>query len=176
MCRKVWCSGLNGTALTHSSWGCSSYTPGHEFKAVQGTSTLVSERPWRLRWVVFKMHHSKPVNSTHCKMGCWFGMGSKSTCRACERRWDVWISYREVHIHREVTCSCPSWANDSEPDFTWPPESMSLRDFMVLMLFISESNLVQCKWGSNRVLHRGSLTDLGNSGWFIFTLGSPLDF
>lgn len=92
----------------------------------------------------FKTHHGKGVNSIDCKMGSWFGMAKRAHVGPV-RRLDVWISCREVHICREMTCSCYSWANRQWAKFhltAW--EHTSLIDFMVLMPFTPGPNLVQC--------------------------------
>lgn len=142
---KHW-TALHRRALTHTSWGCSSYIPGHELKAVAARHIHpFFRKAMEAVLSCFKMHHSKPVKSTHFKMVLvWDGVKEHMLVREDE------MSEYHTGRYTSVTCSCPSWANDSGPDFTWPPESTSLRDFMVLTPFISESNLVQCKWISKR--------------------------
>lgn len=61
---------LHGRALTHTSWGCSSYIPGHELKAVAARHIHpFFRKAMEAVLSCFKMHHSKPVKSNHhCKM------------------------------------------------------------------------------------------------------------
>ena len=135
---------VNGTALIYPSWGSGSYAPGHELKAVAATHILVSERPWRLCWVGLKCTTANLLTQYTAKRGVDFGWAKRAHAGPV-RRWDIRISYREVHICREMTCSCPSWANGQWAKFhltTW--EHTSLVDFMVLMPFTPGPNLVQC--------------------------------
>lgn len=60
---------LHETALTHTSSVCRPYTPGHELKAVAARHIHpFFRKAMEAMLSCFKMHHSKPVKSTHCKM------------------------------------------------------------------------------------------------------------
>lgn len=135
---------VSGTMLMYTSWGSGSYAPGHELKAMAAKHIFASKRPWGLCWVLWKCTTANFLTKYTAKWGVDFGQAKKKHMQGLwESGMSEYPEKRYTSLEKWPAIALPEQMN-SEPNFSWPPESTSLIDFMVLIPLTPGPNLVQC--------------------------------